>query len=174
MACQLQSERRPVEAVRKRFKPASIALLFVGESPPSGGTFFYAGNSNLYRHTVRAFRAAFGERIGSNFLLSFAALGCYLDDLYLSPVDQMNRRDRRAARVAGEAPLSRRIRVYSPRAVIGIGYGCEPSFVRAHRAACVTAPLHVLPFPNWPKQRQRYVEELTALLTQLDSSGFFT
>jgi hypothetical protein len=31
--------------------------MFVGESPPSGGTFFYAANSNLYT-TEEAFGAA--------------------------------------------------------------------------------------------------------------------
>jgi hypothetical protein len=34
----------------------------------------------------------------------------------------------------------------------------------------------MLPFPNWPSQRRRYVEELTALLTQFHSAqrvGFF-
>ncbi len=161
-----------VETLRERFKPASITVLFVGESPPSGGTFFYAGNSNLYRHSVQAFRGAFGESVGSNFLASFAALGCYLDDLCLEPINDMNDRERRAARVAGEAPLSRRLRTYSLKAIIGIGYGCEPNFSRAHRAADVNAPLHMLPFPNWPSQRRQYVEELTALLMQFESSGF--
>ena len=42
--------------------------------------FFYAANSNLYRHTERAFRLVLDNRIGSDFLASFAVLGYYLDD----------------------------------------------------------------------------------------------
>lgn len=175
--CRLAPDRcavSTVQALREQFMPAAITVLLVGESPPSGGTFFYRANSNLYRHTERAFRDALGERIGSEFLASFAALGCYLDDLCSEPVNQMSARERRAARLAGEAPLSQRLRTYSPRAIVGIGYGCEPYFARAHRAAAVRAPLQVLPFPNWPRQRQQYVEELTALLIQFESSGFLT
>jgi len=77
-----------------------------------------------------------------------------------------------SSRNIGGSGLSRRLRTYSPKAIIGIGYGCEPNFSRAHRAADVSAPLHMLPFPNWPSQRRQYVEELTALLMLFESSGF--
>jgi hypothetical protein len=32
------------EAVRARYRPPQIATLFVGETPPANGKFFYAGN----------------------------------------------------------------------------------------------------------------------------------
>jgi hypothetical protein len=39
------------EVLRGRYRPDVIRVLLVGESPPAGGTFFYAANYNLYRAT---------------------------------------------------------------------------------------------------------------------------
>nr|MBC8193829.1 hypothetical protein [FCB group bacterium] len=36
------------EDLRQAFKPPKVEVLFIGESPPAGGTFFYNGNSKLY------------------------------------------------------------------------------------------------------------------------------
>lgn len=43
------------ELLRRRYLPKETRVLFVGESSPSGGTFFYAANSNLYFATEEAF-----------------------------------------------------------------------------------------------------------------------
>lgn len=56
------------ERLRARYRPERIVALFVGQSPPAGGTFFYFANSNLYRHTERAFREALDYRIGADSL----------------------------------------------------------------------------------------------------------
>ena len=44
-------ESEKFEKKRNDFKPSKTKILFVGESRPSGGTFFYDKNSNLYRYT---------------------------------------------------------------------------------------------------------------------------
>lgn len=45
----------PIERQRRRYKPKEVRVLFIGESPPEGGTFFYLANSKLYRHTKSRF-----------------------------------------------------------------------------------------------------------------------
>ena len=59
-----------------------IKVLFIGESPPKDGTFFYCANSELYYATKEAFERAYNEEI-SNFLRCFK--GCYLIDLFDEP-----------------------------------------------------------------------------------------
>ena len=43
------------ENLRNNYKPNNVDVLFVGESRPQGGTFFYQENSALYRETKKAF-----------------------------------------------------------------------------------------------------------------------
>ena len=49
------------EEMRARYRPAQVSVLFVGESAPAGGKFFYDGNNQMYR----AFREALGPKLGS-------------------------------------------------------------------------------------------------------------
>jgi hypothetical protein len=37
-----------IEALRLSYKPEHIKILFVGESAPASGKFFYKGNSMLF------------------------------------------------------------------------------------------------------------------------------
>jgi hypothetical protein len=46
------------ERARRRCRPVDVRVLFIGESPPSGGTFFYFANSALYVATKEPFEAA--------------------------------------------------------------------------------------------------------------------
>ena len=47
-----------VESVRARYRPERILTLFVGESAPHSGKFFYLGNTALKRHMQEAMEAA--------------------------------------------------------------------------------------------------------------------
>jgi hypothetical protein len=71
----------PLEHLRLYYRPPEVRVLFVGESPPAGGTFFYAADSGLYRATRDAFYEAIPEARSGKFLERFAAYGCYLEDL---------------------------------------------------------------------------------------------
>ena len=68
-----------VEAVRARYRPERIKTLFVGESAPCSGAFFYIGDTAMLHNMRRAVELALGE--SGNFLESFKAYGWYLDDL---------------------------------------------------------------------------------------------
>jgi hypothetical protein len=89
------SGQRARERTRRTYTPEELRVLFIGESPPSGGTFFYDANSILYFATREAFLAA-APRLGTraSFLDTFQRLGCYLEDLSLRPID--NCRSRRS------------------------------------------------------------------------------
>ncbi len=91
--------------LRRQYKPEDARVLFVGESPPTGGTFFYEGNSVLYYATEEAFLKALPEIKGKSFLDSFKELGCYLDDLGLEPVNRLPDPDKRRERRDGESGL---------------------------------------------------------------------
>jgi hypothetical protein len=51
-----------IEAIRKRFLPERITTLFVGESAPHSGDFFYCGNNAMLPHMKCAVELAFGKK----------------------------------------------------------------------------------------------------------------
>jgi hypothetical protein len=155
-----------IEAVRDRFKPEPIRVLFVGESPPAGDTFFYSANSNLHRYTEEAFTAAFGRQFGpgEEFLKFFAELGCYLDDLCAAPVNHLDKGERELQRTAGITSLSTRLRTTSPQAVVVVMKAIEPHVQQAAKQAELgRIPFFALPFPAQGNQR-KYVAELVETL----------
>jgi hypothetical protein len=68
--------------------------LFVGESAPDSGAFFYYGNTALSRHMDAAMKAA-GLVGNGDFLERFKAYGWYLDDLVLTPVNHLPKSQRK-------------------------------------------------------------------------------
>src|SRR5437879_3101978 len=108
-----------VEAVRTGYRPKQITTLFVGESAPNSRDFFYYGNTAMSRHMREALQAAglLGE---GDFRDHFKAYGWYLDDLMLTPVNQLSPPDRvRACRQAQQA-LAARIAAYQPTAIVSL------------------------------------------------------
>jgi len=77
-----------LERLRHTSRPERITALFVGESPPNGGIFFYKGDSLLYREMKESFKA------GTSFLSGFRAQGLFLDDLVLYPINQIKNKKR--------------------------------------------------------------------------------
>jgi hypothetical protein len=53
-----------VEVTRARYRPDRITTLFVGESAPASGAFFYHGDSAMLRYMQRATEAALGVGAG--------------------------------------------------------------------------------------------------------------
>jgi hypothetical protein len=92
-------------------------LLFIGESPPASGRFFYSANSGLYRAMRDAFQAA-DSRVNESFLAVFRARGCYLVDLAAEPVDRLEPALRRTMRQRGEKALAREIARLQPEMML--------------------------------------------------------
>ena len=169
---------RDPEVVRRNFLPNNVSLLFIGEPPPVGGTFFYLANSKLYEATKEAFRSALPDLVrGSNFLERFAELGYYLDDLCLEPVNHLKldnplaKAKRLRLRKQGEAPLATRMREFAPRHVVAVMKGIEDNVRRALDVAELDVVLDALPFPGRTAHRDRYVDELVEVLRQARGHG---
>src|SRR4051812_24859212 len=94
------------ERLRRRFRPAKVRVLFVGESPPASGRFFYRGDSGLYRAMREAFATLDPSLGDTNFLQAFQERGFYLVDLCAGPVDDLDAKSRRAACLGSEARMT--------------------------------------------------------------------
>lgn len=159
-----------LENLRRSFMPPRVRLLFVGESPPAGGTFFYLGNSTLYKYTEEAFAKVNGTRANaqpSGFLNFFRDCGCYLDDLCLEPVNHLAGPDKRRACKASVPDLARRLASLRPDAVVAVKKTLDGDVRKALSLAGVPdLPLSVLPHPAFGNQK-RYVEGLVERLRAL-------
>ncbi|HYN89918.1 MAG TPA: hypothetical protein VER55_15400 [Ardenticatenaceae bacterium] len=148
-------------------------MLFVGESPPVGGTFFYQADSNLYRYTRAAFAAALGEEVGVGeaFLRFFRSHGCYLDDLCLSAVNGLDGPTRRRMRAAAVPSLAERMKRYTPSALVAVMTAIRPQVESAARLAGADAlPFFVTRFPTFGHQHT-YVAGLAEVLRTLRREG---
>jgi hypothetical protein len=162
------------ELLRRHYLPKEVRVLFVGEFPPAGGTFFYAANSNLYFATEEAFVAALPALAGRDFLEEFQRMGCYLDDLCLEPVNRLDALDslRVAARAEGQERLSEHMRIWRPKAIVVAMVAIAENVARAAREARLEdVQEHVLPFPGRKAHRDRYVAELVNLVTGFEAAG---
>jgi hypothetical protein len=152
---------RKRETLRRRFRPARLRLLFIGESPPASGRFFYRGDSGLYRAMRDAFRAIDASITDTNFLSIFQASGCYLIDLCPTPVDHLDAKSRRAACLASEALLSRTISRLQPTAIATVVRSIEDNVARAASRADWDGVFIHLPYPGrWSGHRAVFVDTL--------------
>jgi hypothetical protein len=129
----------PVEFTRARYRPHRITTLFVGESAPASGAFFYHGDNAMLSYMQRATEAALGVGSG-DFLDRFKALGWFLDDLVLTPVNALPKAQRRAKCLAAQSSLSERIREYQPLAIVSIMRGIKTSWMPRLSQPVATQP----------------------------------
>src|SRR5271169_4155676 len=115
-----QTNMEAMEATRAKFHPERITTLFVGESAPASGDFFYSsGNTAMLQHMRSAVEDALGK--GSDFLERFKAYGWYLDDLVLTPVNDLTKPSERKAKcLQAQNSLADRIAEYQPRAILSL------------------------------------------------------
>lgn len=140
-----------IERLRERHRPGAIRTLFVGESRPANGKFFYDPE---LRPIARWFERAL-ELGGDDFLCRFKNVGLYLDDLVLTPINGCRKGDRDRLRHEAVPGLKNRIVRYTPTLVVAIMKGIAP-FVR--EAAKGIARVEVVPFPGNSHQREFLIE----------------
>jgi hypothetical protein len=163
-----------VETLRTSYRPDPVRVLFVGESAPAGGTFFYSGDSNLFQQTRQGFEAAYQciWPSATEFLAAFKQLGCYLDDLCIEPVNHLDDRQRYQRRIDSVPSLGERLATYAPTALVIVMKKIEPYVNEAMEQVGIDIPhQYVLPFPNWPRDRQRYVTKLIEAIHDLRQHG---
>lgn len=160
------------ERLRRRYRPVRVEILFVGESPPASGRFFYRADSGLYRAVRDTFFAAFPALRQTEFLDSFRSLGCYLVDLCGEPVDNIPPHERQRACSAGEARLARTIRGLRPKVIITIVRSIRANVRRAEEQAEWSGMHRELPYPGrWYRHRTRFRRQLVPLLRNLGPKG---
>ncbi len=155
-----------LEEVRAKFRPEKITTLFVGESAPYSGRFFYKENSNLYRHMRRAFGG------GDDFLIQFMGRCFYLDDLALEPINHIKAsKARKEARLKAIPSLARRLVEYQPEAVVALMRGIEPMVRTAMQQAQLSVPFQVVTFPIHQKNEVRFYLKMAEIIPRLPAGN---
>lgn len=157
-----------MQNLRELYRPNKLNLLFVGESPPIGETFFYAGNSSLFTYTRQAFSEALNHQWDNagNFLNYFQSKGCYLEDLCLNPINNLRGAARRAQHTLGIVPLADRLSQWEnkPHTVIIVGRSIEePARASLSHINWHEIPTYALPFAGNGHQNT-YVNNLKEIL----------
>ncbi len=156
---------RQRERLRRQFRPERVRVLFVGESPPASGRFFYRGDSGLYRAMREAFQAAGEVEDDGAFLGFFQATGHYFVDLCVEPVDKLETAARRARCREGEEELARTIARLRPATIVTVVRSIEGNVMRAAARAKWKGTMMHVPYPGrWARYRRRFVDALGALL----------
>jgi len=116
------SGRSKIETVREGYRPNCIKTLFVGESAPASGDFFYCGGNAMLTHMRCAVEPALGGSGGSDqdFLERFKKYGWFLDDLVLTPVNHLTKSERKAKCLEAQRSLADRIAAYQPEAIVSL------------------------------------------------------
>ena len=117
------------ETIRNSFRPRTIRLLLIGESPPANGQFFYV-KSKMTSYTASAFEKAhnlkFSKKDQTQFLEHFKACGCYLDDVAHLPVDKFDASKREQVLAESVSELVVRLKLYRPEAIAIVLKKVEP------------------------------------------------
>jgi hypothetical protein len=113
---------------REKYQPHKIKILFVAESPPSSGGYFYfsetIGKDHLFRETMKALdlwplsrpmRRGVDKR---PLLERFRSSGFFLIDTCELPVDMLSATERMTAICRGAAGLASRVRRLNPTHIV--------------------------------------------------------
>jgi hypothetical protein len=156
------------EQLRHQYRPDHLKLLFIGESPPASGRFFYQQDSGLYRAIRDTFRIVNPSITDETFLTLFQSAGCYLIDLCGRPVDRLDPKQRRAACMAGEAALAQTIKDLQPPEIVVLVRSIRLNVRRACSRAGWHGSVLELPYPGrWVRHRERFAEGLLPSLRRL-------
>lgn len=155
------------ERLRRTFRPKNVRILFVGESPPASGRFFYHADSGLYRAIREAFVKSFPNLRQADFLKSFRNLGCYLVDLCERPVDRLPPKMRRKLCRASELHLTKSIRSLRPEIIIVVIRSIARNVQRSERQSNWSGRHVELPYPGrWIRHRTAFIRQLVPILRQ--------
>lgn len=153
-----------VEPLRASYRPTKIKVLFVGESAPAGGDFFYKGTGQVHREFQRVLSPIIGAK--PSFLGAFMAAGMYLDDLVLEPVNRLPRSEKKAMRTSNVPSLAGRIREYQPLAVIAFMKAIRRPVEDAVAASGCGCAVHTVSFPGNGRQAE-FRAEMSAILPKV-------
>jgi hypothetical protein len=157
-----------LEQLRAEYRPASVRLLLLGESPPPGKGFLYLARSTIFTCTRRVLveHYDFPSNAGA-FLDAFAAAGFYLEDFSARRGDQPASRPDDAEVRASVARIAALIGSERPLVVVGVLQRIERLVGEAvEQSERPETPWICLPFPNWRSDstRKAYESELRRVI----------
>jgi hypothetical protein len=156
------------EELRRKYRPKQVRFLFVGESPPASGKFFYQRNSGLYRAMRDVFAAVDPSVNDENFLTMFQESGCYLVDLCSQPVDRMSASLRRTTCRASEHSLAKTIASLNPQMIATLLRSIQSNVSNAVALASWSGPLLHLPYPGrWAHLKSEFITDLLPVIEGL-------
>jgi hypothetical protein len=161
-----------LERLRAEFRPASIRLLLLGESPPPGKGFFYLARSTIFTCTRRVLVEHYDFPSKADaFLDAFAAAGFFLDDFSPRRGEQPAGRPEDADVRASVARIAATIDSERPLVVVGVLQRIERLVGEAvEQSQRPDTPWICLPFPNWRSDSTRKAYE-AALRRVLEDFG---
>jgi hypothetical protein len=148
------------ENLRRSYRPDRITTLFVGESAPHGGTFFYDQNSGLFREMRKAFKG------GDTFLEDFKRSGFYLDDLVPTPVNHLPLSDRISLLNQSISSFTKRLKNYRPEAIVILLMSIRPMIIKAISEAGLPYEPYWTPYPGFGNQ-PRFHKAMTKIIPNL-------
>jgi hypothetical protein len=166
------SKKRNTEEVRLQFKPEDIRMLYVCESAPASGVFFYCGNSGFTRYTRRAFETGLNRSFASNesFLSFFKETGCWLDDISYVPVNKLSPTDRKTHLKKQTPAFAQRLNAANPTYLI-VTLKSITSYVDSALEQVAVRPIvRYLPFPGNSHQT-KYMNQLCEILKEANGNG---
>ena len=152
------------EEIRASYRPDRIATLFVGESAPHGGTFFYNQDSGLFRELRKAFS---GDH---RFLDNFKRNGFYLDDLVLEPVNHLKLRNRRSLCKQSIASFAQRLRDYKPAAIVILLCSIKPMVLQSMHEAGIRYEPFCTAYPGFGNQ-PRFHKAMAEIIPKLPTEN---
>ena len=163
---------------RNKYRPTKVNVLFIAESPPSSGGYFYAektiGKDHLFRETMKALKLWPVDRPMRKgcdkrpMLKQFRSLGFFLIDTCELPVDKMSPRRRRLSTIQGASTLPNRVKELDPGRILIVK---KTVFNPARHALSIAGfedripSKRSLPFPSHGNQR-RFRRMLRRLVSQ--------
>src|SRR6266849_3922515 len=151
---------------RRKYRPRKVRFLFIAESPPSSGGFFYFGTTigkdHLFRETMKALelwprnepmRKGIDKR---RILRRFQAMGFYLLDTCVFPVDKLRQSERRKAVLSQTGRLVRDVIEANPVHILIVKSSIFTPVSLALREAGLWARVlntRPVPFPSHGNQR---------------------
>jgi hypothetical protein len=104
----------------------------------------------MFRNMQRAVEHALGEN--GDFLKRFKGYGWYLDDLVLTPVNDLEDRQREKKCREAQDCLAARIAKYRPSAIVTLLLRIKDNVEAAADAAASNVPRYTVPFPGMGHQ----------------------
>lgn len=151
---------------RRKYRPRKVRFLFIAESPPSSGGFFYfaktIGKDHLFRETMKALevwprnepmRKGIDKRA---MLRRFQSMGFYLLDTCVFPVDKLRPIERRKAVLSQTPRLVNDVIQADPTHVLIVKSSIFTPVSNALRSARLSARVlntGPVPFPSHGNQR---------------------